>query len=50
MAKRRAMLNVGDRLPDVRLWIKPQEPATLSELAAGQALLVVFYLFDWSAT
>ena len=46
----RAMLNVGDRLPDVRVWIKPHEPATLSELAAGRALLLVFFLFDWSAT
>jgi len=44
------MLNVGDRLPDVRVWIKPNEPATLAELAAGWALLVVFFLFDWSAT
>jgi peroxiredoxin len=44
------VLSVGDRLPDVRLWIKPQERAALSELAAGRALLLVFYLFDWSAT
>ena len=44
------MLNVGDRLPDVRVWIKPHEPYTFSELAAGRALLVAWYLFDWSAT
>jgi hypothetical protein len=44
------MLSVGDRLPNVRVWIKPQEPASLAELAAGRALLLVFYLFDWSAT
>jgi hypothetical protein len=50
MGKRRAMLSVGDRLPDVRVWIKPHEPATLAELAAGQVLLVAWYLFDWSAT
>jgi hypothetical protein len=44
------MLNVGDRIPDVPVWIKPHEPATLAELAAGRALLLVFFLFDWSAT
>lgn len=48
--EREDVLSVGDRLPDVGLWIKPHEAATLSELAAGRALLVVFYLFDWSAT
>jgi hypothetical protein len=44
------MLNVGDRLPDVRVWIKPHESHALADLAGGQALLVAWYLFDWSAT
>ena len=44
------MLSVGDRLPDVRVWLKPHEPHTLSDLAAGHGLLVAWYLFDWSAT
>lgn len=42
------MLAVGDRIPDVRLWMGPQEQVSLRELAAEKPLLLVFYLFDWS--
>jgi hypothetical protein len=44
------MLSVGDPIPDVRVWLKPHESYTLRELASGQALLIAWYLFDWSAT
>ena len=44
------MLDVGDRMPDATVWRAPRQPVTLSELAAGRPMLLVFYLFDWSAT
>jgi hypothetical protein len=44
------MLEVGDRIPDARVWTTPQESATIGELAAEQPILLVFYLFDWSST
>ena len=42
------MLAVGDAIPDVRVWMAPQEPVSLRELAAEKPLLLLFYLFDWS--
>jgi peroxiredoxin len=44
------VLAVGDQIPDVRLWIGPQEQVSLRELTAEKPLLLLFYLFDWSAT
>jgi hypothetical protein len=44
------VLQVGDRVPDARVWIGPQEPVALRELAAEKPLLLLFYLFDWSST
>ena len=44
------MLKAGDQIPDVRVWMGPQEPVALRELAAEKPLLLLFYLFDWSAT
>jgi peroxiredoxin len=44
------VLAVGDQIPDVRVWMGPQEQVSLRELAAEKPLLIVFYLFDWSAT
>jgi hypothetical protein len=44
------MLAVGDQIPDVRVWMAPQEPVSLRELAAERPLLLLFYLFDWSST
>ena len=32
------------------MWLGPQEPISLRELAADKPLLLLFYLFDWSAT
>ena len=45
------MLAVGERVPlDARVWTTPRESATLSELLDGGAILLLFYLFDWSST
>jgi hypothetical protein len=44
------VLEAGERLPDAEVWTGPRERARLSELADAGALLLVFYLFDWSAT
>ena len=44
------MLAVDDSIPDVRVWMAPQEPVSLRDLAAERPLLLVFYLFDWSST
>jgi hypothetical protein len=44
------VLSIGDVIPDARVWIGPQEPVSLRGLAAERPLLLLFYLFDWSAT
>ena len=44
------MLQVGKVFPDAQVWIGPREPVSLRELAAEKPLLLLFYLFDWSAT
>jgi peroxiredoxin len=44
------MLQVGDRAPDVRLWLSPSESRTVHELVADRRVLLLFYLFDWSST
>jgi len=41
----------GESAPlDAVVWTTPRESATLRELCDGQPLLLLFYLFDWSAT
>jgi hypothetical protein len=44
------MLQVGEQVEDAQVWLGPQEPVSLRELAADKPLLLLFYLFDWSAT
>jgi hypothetical protein len=44
------MLVVGQQFPDARVWMGPREPVSLRELATERPLLLLFYLFDWSAT
>jgi peroxiredoxin len=44
------MLARGDQIPDARVWTTPNESASLREIAAEGALLLLFYLFDWSST
>lgn len=44
------MLKPGDRVPAARVWTTPRESATIEEIAADRPILLLFYLFDWSAT
>jgi len=44
------VLAVGDSIPDVNVWMGTQERVSLRGLAEEKSLLLVFYLFDWSAT
>ena len=44
------MLAAGDRFPDATVWTAPRESARLPAVLAGRPTLVLFYLFDWSAT
>jgi peroxiredoxin len=44
------MIAVGDRIPDAQVWTTPNEHASLREIAAEGPILLLFYLFDWSAT
>jgi hypothetical protein len=45
------MLRAGEKAPlEAVVWTTPRESATIGELCDEQRLLLVFYLFDWSAT
>ena len=44
------MLGAGDRVPAATVWQAPREPVELTEVAAEGAMLLFFYLFDWSST
>ena len=44
------MLSVGERVPDVTIFLGPNEPMTMLELLEDGPKLLVFYLFDWSST
>jgi peroxiredoxin len=44
------MLQVGEQVPDVRVWMAPREEVSIRALAAEKPLLLIFYLFDWSST
>ena len=44
------MLAAGDRIPAARVWMGPRDELTMESLADEGAVLVFFYLFDWSAT
>ena len=44
------MIGVGERAPDARVWLTPRDEAPLAEIAEGASYLLLFYLFDWSAT
>jgi hypothetical protein len=44
------VLAVGERMPDATVWVAPRTPSPLREVLDGRPALVLFYLFDWSAT
>jgi len=45
------VLRVGEKAPlDASVWTTPRERATVGELLGGGPILLLFYLFDWSAT
>lgn len=44
------MLQAGDALPEATVYLGPNEPIALRELVEDGPKLLVFYLFDWSAT
>jgi peroxiredoxin len=44
------VLEVGDRIPDTKVWLAPRESVSVRELVAEGPILVLFYLFDWSGT
>ena len=44
------MLSVGERVPDATVFLGPNEPVTMGDLLLDGPKLLVFYLFDWSAT
>jgi peroxiredoxin len=43
-------LDIGDRIPEARVWTTPRESATLEQLIEDGPILLLFYLFDWSST
>jgi peroxiredoxin len=44
------VLGVGDRIPSVSVWTTPREQVRIDELNGDGAVLLLFYLFDWSST
>jgi len=44
------VLAVGDRITDARVWLGPREEVSVRQLVDEGPVLLLFYLFDWSAT
>jgi len=45
------MLEPGQRVPGVTVWMAPREPTTISDLVQDAApALFLFFLFAWSST
>src|SRR2546423_14716864 len=45
------VLEIGEKAPlDATVWTTPRQRATIGDLLHGRLLLLLFYLFDWSAT
>jgi peroxiredoxin len=44
------VIDVGERVPEARVWRSTAESVTLRELAGERPYLLLFYLFDWSST
>ena len=45
-----AMLAVGDRSPDATVWPRTREATSIAELVREGPILLLFYLYDFSAT
>jgi peroxiredoxin len=44
------VLSAGDPVPEVTVWTAPRQAISLREFLQDEPAVVVFYLFDWSAT
>jgi hypothetical protein len=45
------MLGAGEKAPlEAVVWTTPREQARIGDLIHDRPLLLLFYLFDWSAT
>jgi hypothetical protein len=44
------MLGVDESVPEATVWLETRDRVSLGELTAGEAVLLLFYLFDWSST
>jgi hypothetical protein len=44
------VLQVGERIPNAKVWLAPRESVSVRELVDEGPILVLFYLFDWSGT
>jgi hypothetical protein len=44
------VLGEGDRVPEVTVFDEDLRPVRLPHLATGGALLLSFYLYDWTST
>jgi len=45
------MLAVGDTVPlEATVWLAPTERHTFGEIVADGPVLLLFYIFDWTAT
>ena len=45
------MIGAGDRIPlEATVWLGPNERIPLREIVESGPVLLLFYLFDWSAT
>jgi hypothetical protein len=44
------VLDVGDSIPEAKVWLAPRESLSLGELVEDGPVLLLFYLFDWSGT
>jgi hypothetical protein len=45
------VLEVGDRISlEARVWLAPNEPVIFREIIEDGAVLLLFYLFDWTGT
>ena len=44
------MLAVGDPVPEMTVWLGVREAVSIPELAREGPILLLFYLYDFSAT